>query len=79
MLETGITDFNKLTAISLKSQILKGPPKRSYTEIQSYTEITKGLMNKASIMAKLEIRFYTKLDSVKILDVLPFKIFSLVL
>ena len=50
MLETGITDFNKLTAISLKSQVLKGPPKRSYTEIQSYTEITNGLMDKASTM-----------------------------
>ena len=50
MLETGITDFNKLTAISLKSQILNGLPKRSYTEIQSYTEITNGLMDKASTM-----------------------------
>ena len=28
MLETGIPDFHKLTAVSLKSQILKASPKR---------------------------------------------------
>ena len=38
ILETGISDFHKLTAVSLKSQIL------------SYTEIKKGLMKIASIM-----------------------------
>ena len=44
ILETGISDFHKLTAVSLKSQILNAPPK------QSFTEITKLLMKIASIM-----------------------------
>ena len=30
ILETGILDFHKLTAVNLKSQILKAPPKRNW-------------------------------------------------
>ena len=30
ILETGISDFHKLSAVSLKTQILKTPPKRTF-------------------------------------------------
>ena len=64
IIETGISDFYKLTAVSLKSQILKAPPKaklyRDYkaTDENSFNNDLK-----------------TKLDSIKI-NILPLKIFS---
>ena len=39
ILETGISDFHKLTAVSLKSQILKAPPKRNiYRDYKAFDE-----------------------------------------
>ena len=39
ILETGISDFHKLTAVSLKSQILKAPPKRKlYCTYKTFDE-----------------------------------------
>ena len=44
ILETGISDFHKLTKVSLKSQILK------LLQTESYTEIIQRLMKITSIM-----------------------------
>ena len=62
IIETGISDFYKLTAVSWKSQILKAPPKpklyRDYkaTDENSFNNDLK-----------------TKLDSIKILDYSSFE------
>ena len=57
ILETGISDFLKLTAVSLKSQILKAPPKwKLYRDYKAFVE--KSFNND----------FKTKLDPIKILD-----------
>ena len=40
ILETGIWDFHKIAAVSLKSQILKAPPKRKlYRDYKAFDEI----------------------------------------
>ena len=39
ILGTGISDFHKLTAVNLKSQILKAPPKRKlYRDYKAFDE-----------------------------------------
>ena len=69
ILEAGISDFHKLTAVNLKSQILKAPPKRKlYRDYEVFDEnsFNNGLK--------------TKLDSIEILDYSSFEdIFSNVL
>ena len=62
ILETGISDFHKLTAVSFKSQILKAPPKRKlYRDYKAFDE--------NSFNNDLK----TKLGSIKILNYSPFK------
>ena len=62
LLEPGISDFHKLTTVSLKSQILKAPPKRKlYRDYKAFDE--------NSFNHDLK----TKLDSVKILDYSSFE------
>ena len=57
VLESGISDFHKLTAATLKSKILKAPPKRNlYRDYKVFDE------NNFNNDLK------TKLDSIKILD-----------
>ena len=61
-LETGISDFRKLTAVSLKPQALKVPPKRKlYRNYKAFDE--------NSFNSDLK----TKLDSSKILDYSSFE------
>ena len=62
ILEIGITDFHKLTAVSLKSQILKAPQKRKL--YRDYKAFDKNSFNN---------NLKTKLDSIKILDYSSFK------
>ena len=62
LLESGISDFHKLTTVSLKSQILKAPPNRKlYRDYKAFDE--------NSFNNDLK----TKLDSVKILDYSSFE------
>ena len=62
ILETGISNFHKLTAVSLKSQILKAPPKRKlYRDYKAFDE------NSSNNDLK------TKLDSIKILGYFSFE------
>ena len=62
VLETGISDFHKLTAVSLKSQILKAPPKRKlYRDYKKFDENS------------LNNDLKSKLDSIKNLDYSSFE------
>ena len=62
ILETGISDFHKLTAVSLKSQILKTLPKRKLQ--RDYKALDENSFNN-------DLR--SKLDSIKILDYSSFE------
>ena len=62
VLETGISDFLKLTAVSIKSQILKAPPKRKLAK--DYKAFDENSFNND---------LKTKLDSIKILDYSSFE------
>ena len=62
MLETGISDFHRFTAVSLQSQILKAPPKQKlYRDYKAFDE--------NSFNNDLK----SKLDSIKILDYSSFE------
>ena len=63
ILETGISDFHKLTVVSLKSQILKAPPKpKLYRD-----------HNKAFDANSFNDDINSTLDSIKILDYSSFE------
>ena len=54
---TGISDFHKLTAVSLKSQILKAPPKiKTYRNYKTFDEnrFNEDLKSKLDSIEKLD-------------------------
>ena len=66
ILDTGISDIHKLTAVSLKLQILSAPPKQNfYRDYKAFDE------NSSNNDLK------TKLDSIKILDYSSFEDISI--
>ena len=59
--ETGISNFRKLTALSLRSQILKAPPKRNiYRDYKAFNEnsFNNDLKSKLDLIKILDYSFF---------------------